>query len=333
MEQLILAILREKDKLKLSTLYQILIGKRTSSTICYAFFHDLLAYFGCLTQLEEESWYHTCQKLAKRGKVALEDGHISLTGQMNENRADFVLPGHINFYRFGKVDGVGWRLMQFFVQQVTTNGEHRSLENGSFYSYEVQKLLASRNGQAKEEVYVELQEAFQHFSDSEANLLARTLTGNKQIGETFYQILDDDLDTLTKRLLQANATHQFYQYFLQRPDSLIHELLKDWYRMGLNRSLLLTRELFLAGANVQEIAARRHLKESTVRDHLIEWAVNDPNFPFDSFDFSKVASQLDPLPLSVWLQNYKEVNQRERIDFLSFRLYQIKRKHEHGANQ
>ncbi len=111
MEQLILAILREKDKLKLSTLYQILIGKRTSSTICYAFFHDLLAYFGCLTQLEEESLYHTCQKLAKRGKVALEDGHISLTGQMNENRADFVLPGHINFYRFGKVDGVGWGLV------------------------------------------------------------------------------------------------------------------------------------------------------------------------------------------------------------------------------
>lgn len=319
----------------MTTLYQVLIGRRTSSIICYAFFYDLLPYFGSFPKLREETWQKECQQLENKRKLTIDSqGYISVVASAIKQEDYYAfLPANVNFYRFGKLDGVGWRLVQFLIQRLTSvpTDENQWLENGSFYIHEVEKLIAtSESIDVKDELFKELYAAFQSFPRSEANLLARTITGNMHIGETFYQVLNQDASEVEQKLIQANATHLFYQYFLQKNDLLVYQLLKDWYRMGLNQSLLVTRAYFLKGASLAEIAAKRNLKESTIRDHVIEWAVNDPNFPFDYFDFSLLKEQMDASPLPVWQQTYNEVNQRKAIDFLLFRLYQIQRKREHG---
>jgi uncharacterized protein YpbB len=53
MDTFILSLFSTEDKLKPSTLYQVLSGKRTSSVLTYAFFHNLLHLSGVCPQLTE----------------------------------------------------------------------------------------------------------------------------------------------------------------------------------------------------------------------------------------------------------------------------------------
>ncbi|MFR4750626.1 MAG: helix-turn-helix domain-containing protein [Enterococcus raffinosus] len=77
----------------------------------------------------------------------------------------------------------------------------------------------------------------------------------------------------------------------------------------------------MAGKSIDEILKLRHLKQGTVNDHFIEWALIDENFPFKSFE----------------LINFNELDKNQIVNarfqeydssYLTFRLSQIYRMRE-----
>ncbi len=52
--------------------------------------------------------------------------------------------------------------------------------------------------------------------------------------------------------------------------------------------MLKTREYFLAGKTEAEILRLRHLKQGTINDSLIEWALLEKAFPFERFELLRI---------------------------------------------
>ncbi|HZG72729.1 MAG TPA: helix-turn-helix domain-containing protein [Chondromyces sp.] len=65
---------------------------------------------------------------------------------------------------------------------------------------------------------------------------------------------------------------------------LLYAVIKDVYHhMTLTRSTKRTAELLAAGYPMEEVAEMRNLKVSTIEDHIVEIALNNPDFPIDNF--------------------------------------------------
>ena len=81
--------------------------------------------------------------------------------------------------------------------------------------------------------------------------------------------------------------------------------------------MLVTRQYYKFGYDVEKIAQIRGLKEGTITDHLIEWAILDDKFPFEDFQLlTQEETLLD--------YRYKYlVEENPEISFLQYRLSQI----------
>lgn len=104
--------------------------------------------------------------------------------------------------------------------------------------------------------------------------------------------------------------------------------------MPISASAWLTVQQLQAGKSVQQIAMMRHLKPSTIREHLLEAAIIIPQaLDWDRLLPAKTRQQLATQyhgPVLKW-QFIKPAHQDENAAFFSFRLYQIWRRwYDHG---
>lgn len=336
MTEFILALLQKKNKLKLTTLYQILIGKKTSSVLSYAFFMDLLPYLGSFPQLSEAEFQQTIKNLLHDSSIEVKDGMLMITKeQITPSFLDEQEYRAINYFRFGRKDETAWRVIQFFIQQLTTKhpNETIALETTPYYTEILRKLKLDDTEKIKQRVYEELQELFSKLPSQQSDLLVATLSGGMIAGETFYQVFPE-IETIKGQLYRASAWHNLYHELLQHNDYVLYRVIKQPFLENLNQSVLMTRMAFLEQQSIETIAQKRRLKESTIRDHLIEWAILDEQFPFALFPMKVIDEQV--FSEDIWAVSYKEfqtVLDFKDIDFLVYRLYQIKRKRESVARK
>lgn len=336
MTEFILALLQKKNKLKLTTLYQILIGKKTSSVLSYAFFMDLLPYLGSFPQLSEAKFQQIIKKLCNESDVELKDGLLFFTQeQTTTSFLDEQEYQAINYFRFGRKDETAWRLIQFFIQQLTMKqpNETIALETTPYYMEILRHIQLEDTDETKQRVYEELHALFSKLPSQQSDLLVATLSGGTIAGETFYQVFPE-IETIKGQLYRASAWHSLYHEVLQHKDYILYRVIKQPFLENLNQSVLTTRRAFLEHQSIETIARKRQLKESTIRDHLIEWAILDDQFPFALFPMEAIDEQ-DFLE-DIWTVSYKEfqmVPALKDIDFLVYRLYQIKRKREVVARE
>ena len=87
-------------------------------------------------------------------------------------------------------------------------------------------------------------------------------------------------------------------------------------QQNINRSMLKTKELFLTEKTVDEILILRRLKQGTINDHFIEWALLDEKFPFDRFELLSFEDMDIKEVINAHYQSYD-------LSYLNFRLSQI----------
>lgn len=148
----------------------------------------------------------------------------------------------------------------------------------------------------------------------EADFLANQFSGYDFQGKTAFQLLPEKYqNTPWDQLFRQHAIDLF---LAQVKKGELARLLSALDQQNLNKSMLKTREYFLAGKTEAEILRLRHLKQGTINDHFIEWALLEKAFPFERFElleFNQLSSE------EVLDQRYQEYD----IPYLNFRLSQI----------
>ncbi len=331
MNTFILALFLQNHKLKSTTLYQLLIGRRTTSVLSYAFFNDLLPYFGSFPKLTEKELTLHLKQLEAEKKiecVSSQSNYWQLITEDSIETPTFIQT--IDYYRYGKKESEVWRLIQFLVQVASYLGKSKHylpIENSPYYLAKTRQFVSNHKSELNQRIFEELSCLFSALSQENADFLARSLIGFQQNGAAFFQLLPNEVQEFPWNQLYLSAMrHRFFTELELHPDFLLYQFVQPILLANANQSAQLSQEMFLAGNSVEEICHKRHIRPGTLHDHLIEWAFVDPRFPFEQLISAEAFEQFRHLPADSWNYSYKELLGESDFSFFELRLYQIKQK-------
>ncbi|MDU5333566.1 helix-turn-helix domain-containing protein [Enterococcus sp.] len=315
----ILTLFQTGYKIRTSTLYHLLVGKRTSSVLLHGFFYRNLIYLGSLPNLKEATFQREIQNLIAAEWITTNEGFGRMTqlGSEQLSEKNFDLVGLDNL-RYGRMREDSWQLILFAVQVLSYlsygEKEYLPIEQRPFYLQQLKKWLAGSKPHLVERFQHELFAIFQQLPAGESDFLANQFSGYGFQGKTAFQLLP--MKYQEEPWNQLYRQHAIDLFLAQVKEGELARLISTLDQQNLNKSMLKTREFFLAGKSESEILRLRHLKQGTINDHFIEWALMEETFPFERFqlvDFSHLSIE------QVIDQRYQEYD----IPYLSFRLSQI----------
>ncbi|WP_159721891.1 helix-turn-helix domain-containing protein [Enterococcus sp. CSURQ0835] len=320
MDLFILTLFASGYKLRISTLYQLLTGRRTSSVLLHGFFYDNLNVCGLLPDLKNERFKRAIAQLEKNGWITRTEsfGQLTTSGQAELAQHDFTPLVGLNSFRYGRMRQECWQLLNFGIQVLSflAHGQkdYVPLENRPLYLTQVKHFLAQAPADLLEKFPQELTALFAKLPEASADFLANQLTGFQQNGQTAFQLLPSAWqNTPWDKLYTASQQDLLLAHVRQFPS--LYPLIVAADQKNYNHSMLLTRQLFLAGDSVKAIMTKRQLKEGTITDHLLEWALLDANFPFERFE----------LATGVTGEAVRDLQYQDfDVSYLNFRLSQIK---------
>ncbi len=320
MTDFILALFHTGHKLRISTLYHLLIGKRTSSVLLHGFFYRNLPMFDSFSQLEEKQFNRWINQLIQKKLIEEVDGLGQLTEAGRARLQDKQRPqlNDLNGLRYGRERQRMWQLSLLAGQVISHLTHHKKdyvpIDSRPFFLYQTKKWLSQAEEGLLTEFPRELEQMFTALAKDQANFLANQFSGYEQYGRVAFQLLPAEWqETPWDRLYYQNAIDAFLHQALQQPN--FRRLLRQLDQLNYNQSMLKTRKLYLSGLSIEEIGQRRRLKLGTLNDHFIEWALLAEDFPFSDFQLITPDSESEML---TW--RYQEFSE---MPYLTFRLSQI----------
>lgn len=329
MTEFILSLFSTRNKLRLSTLYQVLSGKHTSSVLIYGFLNDLLFVHGSFPKLTQEEFMKVMDQLVNEKWLIVTENQAMVTslGKKKLATMDIAIEG-LHYDRYGRTDGTCWRLIKFAIQVVSNlksnNSDYIPIETSPYYTIQVKRWLAASHFDRvtlSKKISQELNELFSAIPEEDANFLANQFSGAHMAGLLSYQLTAIS-DEVQLRLYEAKRIHLLLQKIEEKPTFLLYRLIHPLLIQNFNQSMLTTRKLVLEGHTFDEVMKIRKLKKGTITDHLIEWQLYFTDFPYETMISKKTLEQLSQLPnIRTW--NYRELNEKMPLDYGEFRFYQI----------
>ncbi|MGX6977727.1 helix-turn-helix domain-containing protein [Vagococcus elongatus] len=337
----ILTLFTHGYKARIGTLYQLLIGKRTSSILCYGHFYGQLPYFGLLPKLDRQVYQQSVHQLTKKNFLTVKDEKAEITQEGRKYLADGDMINYdkLNHFVYGK----SWQSffdLLLFSTQVTAelkagNSSYPPVENSPYKHFQLKKWLAHQLERQSKEDFIQAFSAEWHqlietLPELEGDFLTNQLTGADVIGKTYHQLGSLlGLNEFELTLFQRHCIHWVMTIVAGSPET--YPLMNSLYQLvrqpNYNQSAYQTYQLYLKVKKIDQLIAHRRLKESTVLDHLIEFAIIDEKFPFFDvltpeikemfFKIEKSSPDVRDWKISVIQELYPEVS------FFEMRLYQI----------
>lgn len=333
MNEFILAVLAKQNKLKASSFFQLLKGKRTSSVLCWGYFYECLPYFGAFPELSEKQFDSRLQQLEAEGALSQGDGFLRLAQSFQDTELIEALAG-LDLFTYGRRSDEAWRSLQLLVQAVANLGvtkQYIPVENSPQYTEPV-RLFLRQQSHLKESLMEDLTTVFAALPQRVGDVLAATFSGNGVVGATPWQAAPQFKVGLWSQVYFESCKHRFYRLVEQQESAVpvLAAFLRPFLAENQNQSMLASKALMEQGASLEQVMAQRRLKRGTVTDHLLEWALSDEDFDFAPYLSEEVRAFLDSFPGDFREWRYRDIRQQQELPFEVFRLYQIWRKRGDG---
>lgn len=313
---LILAGLSSRPQRKLS-LFGVLSGRQTASTIFSGFEQDNLRFYGVMPRLDRKQYESQVNALVSGGYVHSESTGISITpagtALLAQNAAFMqqlaAFRPDLNVTAFMPVF---YLAVQTVSEMCYANHQYRPAIADLRVQMRVRQWYA-QCGRELGAVVSELSTLFEQLDDETADLLAGQLIGHEYSGNP---------NAATGALsVQLAGCALLQKVTAQRAP--------HWYALWGGKVSMLTQPMqqtlveFNSGATLEQIVQRRRLRFSTVSEHIQVAAIFGANIDFTRFYSERVRQQL----LACWRsggQSYKELlSATPELDFLTVRMFQI----------
>jgi uncharacterized protein YpbB len=302
------------------SIYHLLKGKRSSQTIQDAHLYSLTNLFYSFPIIERRSFEQMALHLRNKKLIAeseseryilTEDGHRQLTEFFMKK----PFPAALNGWLFGSSVEHLWKRISLLVQVLS----HYIRSEQKYYPVQrergVQKWIKSflyeppvHLKELNKQLFTEITSLVKQdrFPDDPGILICR-LTGGEYIGLTREQAaykFDLDEDEYWFRFL--NILHYMVYEVTERKPlyPILYSIVSDLVpEISLTQSSEETYKLLKRGLDIKRIAELRRLKDSTIEDHIVEIALNDPQFQIEGF--------VPPEEIKNIIEKAKEVNKRK----------------------
>ncbi|MFS0576717.1 helix-turn-helix domain-containing protein [Sporosarcina sp. 179-K 3D1 HS] len=302
---ILLAIIHRMDGERTMTAgYHLLRGKRSGQTLQDVNYYGLQPFFGILPKLEEAQFKKASKDLQRADFLVVAPNALVALSDAGRAAAEKLPPFH-----FCGLDYQGRELIFFGRLSLTVQTlSHFRAGHSSFLPVQqdrdiqqfVKRLLAQQpihDPAFAERLQDELEQALVRsgMSDRQKVIFVHRLAGYQMTGWTWDQVGERlQMDPFDVRLLFIESLHRILRAVETSVDlSFLHHMAENVKVTSyLTESSRKTKQLFECGKTMEEIAAARHLKMSTIEDHFVEMAIHDPSFPLFRFVSEKDVNQV-----------------------------------------
>lgn len=316
------AIVRLRNERTDRSLFHLLQGKRSATSLQDAHFYNLEAVFGMLP-LKIKRFEQVLQELEQAGWIQREQTLMVTEAGRKQVDGPFLLDdlgGELRGYPLHL-----WKRTSLLIQTVVCLEQQIffvPIQQDSAVKDWVRQYIkrVPERSHWLTHVHAELESALSELTEREAVLLSYRLSGQKT-GLSFPQL---SVRLNTEPLsLQLEFIMAWRKCLRKLPEnSLILSLGQDIEQTKMTQSAQKTWELLKNGYSVPQIAQQRHLKKSTMEDHLVEIAMYASVFPIEQFVGD--AQYQEVITISDQLQTFslKRIKQalKQELDYFQIRI-------------
>ncbi len=329
--------------------YHLLKGKKSAQTIQDGSFFSILSYFGLFPKIRRSDIEADVQALIDhRDATWIADDRIKLTDQGKLKLKNFHLKRpilvHIKGWHYHEYTETVWLRFCLFLQVLT----HLVENDQTFYPLThqtqiqnwVKKQLPRHTDERKKllaQVYNELLIFLSTCHSEQAMIFVHQLSGKAKVGLTRQQLAEElNIDYLDLYLYHISTLHQLFATI--ENDGTSYPVL-SMFTADMKKELVLTAsarqtlQLLNAGHSIEAISKRRKLKQNTIEDHIVEIAIQDPQFSVRAF--VNYETEMTILDMSDNLQTSRLRVLKDKlpsdISYFVIRLVLARKKVENGA--
>lgn len=299
MESVILSILKRiNGERTIYSVFHLLQGKRSSQTIQDAHLYKITPYFSTYSSVTRDGLEKMVERLKHSGLVEeIAESKVKLTSGgeevLEQRLSQCTLPKFLNGWKYHQVTESFWERLTLLIQ-VSSNliNQERSyipIRNKPETLSWVKRYIRQQNEDRyllAERLYEELISALEN-EGARPELVVLRLTGFKKIGLTIMQASErTGIDPAHYHYEFLNCMHAMFDKITG--DTYVYPLLsgllnKAEREVPLTLSTDKTYKFLKRGYSLDEIAAVRNLKHSTIEDHIVEIVLTIKEFDIDHF--------------------------------------------------
>lgn len=295
-EDILIILLKAVDgERTVSSPYHLLKGKKSGQTLQDIGYYKLYPYFGILPKLEKDVYDQAVEKLFQKGLIAIDGQVVRMTGVPVEQKPG---PTLLDGWKYRGSEQVFMARLSLIVQTLSHIQQKSRIFDPVVISEDIQrwvKIYLNKMNYKDPAQCKAFKDEMIHslgavaVSERQKMIVIQRLSGLKIGGLTWEQISRAEKQTVTDAQVQAIETlHGWMSVLEQGSYPLLRNLLDGLIQQSaLTETARRTESYFKNGRKLEEIAALRGLKTSTIEDHFVEMAMNDPGF--DILEFMEAA--------------------------------------------
>ncbi|MCH5461359.1 hypothetical protein HC026_02710 [Lactobacillus sp. LC28-10] len=333
----LITFLSPKAPRRLRVIENILVGKRTVSTLYWGMRYHQLPWLGYEKKLSRQAMDQAVHELKTQGLVNVAETNAQLTVEGAKAQQQVIQnsyqPENLNIRLVIDIDTFWVRLLlatQVVSEQAYQNGQYYPLQAPWAVKQWIKQWFRHfHDADLKTTFYDFWQSFFTQLPDQQAMFMSQLLVGHERPGETLGQVAQGlSISETEARVMATDLTCQLAKTISQTQTACLNTLLAGLKRPLVSTSAQLTLNSFMAGESLETISHNRSLKLSTVREHLLEAAIL---LPKEQFAFQRILTpelvgqmsrRLDDTPIDDW--QFKQVEDLP-VEFWQFRLLEILR--------
>ena len=293
----------------------LLKGKQSAQIIQDSHFYQVTNFFGLYQFLTQQDMQDLVKGLKEKGYLEKIEGaniyRVSHRGllYLQNVKCQFNDFQYINGLRFASVQKIFWKRLSLFFQTISNINQNikyfRAVQQENDVQDWVKYELLSAKGNKKDLVihfHTELEHILKQLQFEDASIIVKRLSGVNTYGMTLEQIATEESKSEELIYIQSiNAMHHLLTILTDQTAEypLLSRFLKGSISSNITNTSIETKRLFEAGKTIKEIAAIRHLKISTIEDHIVECVLSDALMSIDQFiskeEYNKVKRKIEEL--------------------------------------
>ncbi len=281
-----------------SAVLHLLNGKKSVQTIQDGAFFRVLRYFSLFPDLSRSALEDEIRFLRDRGDVVRQGERVVVTRQgleaIDEFHKQWRSLSYVDGWKYNKYMETVWLRLCLYLQALS----YIVIEKRDFYPithrFDIQKWVKRNVPETSEkrkerlaQLYEELYRFFSSCDEKEAFIVVHQFSGYNKVGLTRKQLADYlRIDVETVYFLHLVTLHKLFFTLEKNASSypLLASFLEDLKEeIVLTDSAKKTWLMLRQGYSLKEISERRQLKENTIEDHIVEIALQSPNFSIRPF--------------------------------------------------
>jgi uncharacterized protein YpbB len=290
---------RFKGERSLSAVYHLLTGKKSSQTIQDGKLFKVGSFFGILKKLKRSKLeQHVLTLLETQLIQSNQNEGYQITSDGKEALSTFLvtkpIPDYLSGWQYHQVSELFWQRLSLFMQSLSYSihgnmnfypiSKDEEIQNWVKKHFPVKKekrvLLA-------EELFQEIRSHLQKLPNPHASFFVMRLSGEGRTGLTVHQLADLHKISYEEAIICFQGVIHGLLFQIQH-NSVQYPILASMIegasgQLPLTLSTKQTFKLLEDGMTIEQIAHTRRLKRSTIEDHLVEIAINVPEFSINPF--------------------------------------------------